>query len=94
VNSESRPRKLGRAIHLVFNPPEKGSLFQRSADRGESGAELTTYTVNSRDDRNRDTGGDQAVFNGGCARFGADELFQNALQLCLRGSCVGVAQQL
>jgi hypothetical protein len=78
----------------VFNPPEKGSLFQRSADRGESGAELTTHTVNSRDDRNRDTGGDQAVFNGGCARFGADELFQNALQLCLRGSCVGVAQQL
>jgi hypothetical protein len=69
----------------VFNPPEKGSLFQRSADRGEIGAELTAHTVNSCDDRNRDTGGDQAVFNGGCAGFVGNKVLKNTLQLYSQG---------
>lgn len=73
--------------------PEKGYLFQRSADRGEIGAELTAHTVNGCDDRNRDTGGDQAVFDSGRAGFVGDKVLQNTLQLYLPGSCVGMAQQ-
>jgi hypothetical protein len=74
-------------------PLRKGILFQRSADRGEIGAELTAHTVNSCDDRNRDTGGDKAVFDSCCAGFVGNKVLQNTLQLYLPGSCVGMAQQ-
>jgi hypothetical protein len=85
VNSESPAKETWPGDILEFNPPEKGSLFQRGADRGEIGTELTADALNGDDDRDGDAGGDQTVFNGCCARFGDDELFQNAFQLCLRG---------
>ena len=90
---KARPRKLGRGDTLQFNPPEKGSLFQRSADRVEIGAELSADALNGDDDRDGDAGGDQAVFDSRRAGFVGDKVLQNTLQLDLPGSCVGIAQQ-
>ena len=43
--------------------PRKG-LLQRSADAYKVRAELVAETVHGGDDRNRDTGCNQAIFNG------------------------------
>src|SRR5258708_37265358 len=90
VNSERPAKETWPADTLEFNRPEKGSLFQRGADRGEIGAELSADALNGDDDRDGDAGGDQTVFNGGFARFGDDELFQNSLLTCLPGVALAV----
>jgi hypothetical protein len=46
-----------------------GALLQRSADRSEVGFELCAHALNCADYCERDTSGDKAVFNGGCARL-------------------------
>jgi len=74
VNSENPAKETWPGDTLVFNPPEKGSLFQRGADRGEIGAELTADALHGDDDRDGDTGGDQAVFDSGRARLIVPEL--------------------
>src|SRR5258708_26860694 len=88
VNSERPAKETWPADTLEFNRPEKGSLFQRGADRGEIGAELSADALNGDDDRDGDAGGDQTVFNGGCSPFGDDELFHKSLPLFLRGVSV------
>jgi hypothetical protein len=42
-------------------------LFQRATDRGEFGVELRPDALNHGDDRERDTAGDQAIFDSGRA---------------------------
>ena len=44
-------------------------LLERSADRAELGVQLAAEAVDHSDDRERDAGGDQAVFDGGGAGF-------------------------
>ena len=45
-------------------PPEMGLLLQRGADVFEVGAELATDALYRGDDRNRDTGCNQAILDG------------------------------
>jgi len=60
------PRSLARSFDASNAPSTNGDrLFQRGADRGE--LELGAEPVHDRNDRQRDAGGDQAVFDGGCA---------------------------
>src|ERR1700755_2123262 len=52
-------------------PSEKGcaGLLQRSIDVGKLGIDVGAKAVDDSDDRERNAGGDQAVFNSGSARF-------------------------
>src|SRR5664279_5028654 len=52
-----------------FSGSHCSALFQRAVDRCEVGAEVGAETVDRRDDREGNAGGDQAVFNGSCARL-------------------------
>src|SRR5258708_35180625 len=80
VNSERPAKETWPADTLEFNRPEKGSLFQRGADRGEIGAELSADALNGDDDRDGDAGGDQTVFNGGCAPIFCHQSLLKTLQ--------------
>ena len=49
------------------------SLFQRCRDRSERGLEVGAEASNHRNDSNRNTRSDEAIFNRGCSRFVCDE---------------------
>ena len=78
------PRDIG-----VYSP-EKGvrKLLQRGVDRIEIVLERRTKTIHGRDDRNRDSSGDNTVFDRGRARFIRQELQEIMPQTCLLCRCV------
>src|SRR5689334_12596114 len=53
----------------AFADPRNSRLFQRAADRGELRVQAGAEAVDHSDDRERDAGSDQAVFDGGGARL-------------------------
>ena len=70
-----------QAIHRhrerVFNPDRKDHhwrLLQRAVNRVELRVEVSTNVVDGGDDRERNAGSDQAVFNGGGARLIVQEM--------------------
>ena len=67
----SKTRRIGSAgdSRGVSELPEKGgrTLLQRGVDIAELGAQAATDAVDCTDDRERDAGCNQAVFNGGRA---------------------------
>jgi hypothetical protein len=67
----------------------ESGLLEAGRDRRELGVESGAEAVYNCDDRERNAGGDQAVFNGGGAGFVGQELFENTLQLCLPWGCAG-----
>src|SRR5882724_10215984 len=83
----TKPRRIGSGgarLHGVILPREGGEeLLQRAIDRRELGVEVAAQTVHDRDDRKRDTGRDQTVFNRGRSRLIGQELQKAALQTCL-----------
>ena len=74
--TEIRRGKMPHVVHVFLCHPlgKGGILFQRSRDRLEISVEGRTDTVHRSDDRNRDTGCDQTVFNRGCPRLIRQEL--------------------
>src|ERR1700754_2234770 len=56
---QQRPRKSPGPLVL-----DNYRLLQRGADRAEIGAQLAAEAVDHRDDRERNAGSDQAVFDG------------------------------
>ncbi len=71
-----------------------GFLLQPGFDRRKLGIEVGAEAVNHRDDRERNTGRDQAVFDRGSPGFVGEKPFENAIQLDLPRGCVGLSQQL
>jgi hypothetical protein len=65
--------------------PREGdkTLLQRAVDIGKLGIKSRSETVNRSDNGQRDTGCDQAVFDGGGARFIGQKAQQGSLQYCL-----------
>src|SRR6266403_2701245 len=68
MNTEMKWRRLFRgtqatSLGLLLR------LFKRRVDSPELGAQIATDAVDCTDDRERDTGCDKAVFNGGRTRF-------------------------
>jgi hypothetical protein len=62
--------RQGRVVRVFpASPQEKRLSFQRGADRLEIGGEGRAHTIHCCDDRNRDTGRDQTVFNRGRPRL-------------------------
>jgi hypothetical protein len=61
------------------------ALFQRGADRAEISAEGAADALNSGNDRNGDTGGNQTVFDGGRPRLIGQKPRKMKLQLSLLG---------
>jgi hypothetical protein len=49
-------------------------LFERGGNAAERGVQVRPERLYSSDDRNRNAGGDETVFNGGCGGFIAEEL--------------------
>jgi hypothetical protein len=49
--------------------PSRAASLERSADRPEVRPELGADALYGGDDRERDTGGNQAIFDGGCTRL-------------------------
>jgi hypothetical protein len=82
---------VGQRTHGVgswIRPPEKeafelGRGSQLRLDRVEVGAELIAHALDGRNDRNRDAGGNQSVFDGGSARLISEKLLENDFQTCL-----------
>jgi hypothetical protein len=78
------------SLHLVkkrFEPlahaalrTSGSELLQRSVDSVELSAQVRSETVNHRDDSQRDTGCDQAIFNCRSARFIRQKVQQGPLQ--------------
>ena len=58
-------------------------LLQRTVDSGELSIQVRSETVNHRDDSQRDTGCDQAIFNCRSARFIRQKVQQGPLQFSL-----------
>src|SRR3954468_19508771 len=54
--------KKGLGKPRPFDCSRRNSLLQRRVDRGELGVDGTAQRVDDGDDRERDAGGDQAVF--------------------------------
>jgi len=54
----------GRLARPVPKYPRNGQLLQRAADGIEVRAELGTDTLHGSDDRNRDSGSNQAILDG------------------------------
>jgi hypothetical protein len=78
-------------VRSLIRPSEKeavrlGSRSQLRLDRVEIGRQLATHALDRRNDRNRDTGGDQSVFDGGSARLVSEKLLENHFQFCLHFS--------
>jgi len=69
-------------------------LLERGIDRVEVAAQLAAEAIHGRDNRQRDTGRDQAVLNGGCAGFIGHELCENVLQAYLLLGCVNCHRNL
>src|ERR1700736_2584941 len=65
---KQRPRIAG-----AFEAVSQRRLLQRGGDRAEGAGKLGADALDGGDDRERDTGGDQAVFDGGCAGLILDE---------------------
>lgn len=65
-------------MHRSDCPFGSQSLFQRRVDRIELGVEVRTQAVYHSDDRQRDAGCDQTIFNRGCPRLIRKELNQVA----------------
>jgi hypothetical protein len=65
-------------------------LLERGRNRCESRVQLRSETLHDRDDRNRNAGGDQAVFDGCCGRFvveeGRHEILHYKLHLARMGT--------
>lgn len=75
-------------VGSLISPSEKeafelGGGSQLRLDRAEVGRELGAHALDRRNNRNRDTGGNQAVFDGGSARLVSEKLLENDFQLCL-----------
>jgi hypothetical protein len=63
-----KSRKLATSRRAVWSKQltrclERAGLFQRSVDRGELGVQLGADAVHDGDDRKRDTGRDQSIFD-------------------------------
>jgi hypothetical protein len=91
---------VGQRTHRVgswIRPSEKEAFElgsgrrQLRLDRVEVGAELIAHALDGRNDRNRDAGGNQSVFDGGSARLISEKLLENDFQTCLL--YVGSVQQ-
>jgi hypothetical protein len=63
-------------------------LFQRRIDVTEIGIERRTKTIHGRDDHNRDSTGENTVFDRGRARFIGQKLQDSTLQARLLLGCV------
>src|SRR3954449_13397866 len=59
-----KTKETGRLARPVPNGPRNGRLLQRAADGIEVRAELGTDTLHGSDDRNRDSGSNQAILDG------------------------------
>jgi len=71
---------VGRSARLGKNVRDEGrlsadcgALFQLRRDRGERGVELGADALHRGNDRNRDAGGDQTIFDSRGCRFVAQE---------------------
>jgi len=60
-----------------------GRLVQLGADAVERRVQLGAERLDGHDDRDRDTGGDQTVFDGGCAIFIAKESLKQSAHVWL-----------
>ena len=77
-------RELGVGFApLRKRPFELGGRSQLRLDRVEVGGKLGTHALDRRNDRNRDAGGNQSVFDGGSARLVSKKLLESDFQLCL-----------
>ena len=56
-------------------------LFQRGVDRGELVIQVRTKAIDGRDDRERDTCSDQAVFDRRCTRLIGQEIKKKTLHV-------------
>src|SRR5262245_44565072 len=54
-----------------------GSLLQRGRNRREGGVQASAHRLNHSDDRHGDAGGDETVFDGGCARLVSNEMYDH-----------------
>src|SRR6478609_2872502 len=65
------------------------ALLEAGRDRGELGVQRGAQVIDDSDDRQRDTGGNQTVFNGGGAGFilreTRNEVLHKELQMSTRG---------
>src|SRR6266404_8759855 len=87
---KTRPSFLGRATHGVkLSPRERERscnwLFQRRVDIPELSAQAATDAVDRSDNSQRNTGCDQAVFDGSSVGFVSKKPFQNVLHYTSRG---------
>src|SRR6266702_7915946 len=83
ARKRQRPRIAG-----AFEAVSQRGLLQRGRDRAEGAGKLGADALDGRDDGKRDTGGDQAVFDGGCAGLILQETRNEILHqklLCTRG---------
>lgn len=79
------PGSTQRALGWI-RPSEKEAPELRSQlrlDRVEIGGKLAAYALHRRDDRNRDAGGNESVFDSGSPRFVSEKLLENVFQLGL-----------
>jgi len=58
---------------MSANKEAAHTLLERGIDGGELGAERCAQAFHGRDDRKRNTGGDQAIFNGRGGGFVGEE---------------------
>jgi hypothetical protein len=72
-----RRTRLKRRLIPKRRDPKWVGLFQRSRDRLEGRLEVAADAGNHRNDRERDPGGDQAIFDGGRSRFIFEENYQS-----------------
>src|SRR5947209_7451922 len=66
-HAKAKGSATGRS--LSNSPPIEAPLLDRGGDVAERGAELAAEALHDRDNRDRDAGGDQAVFNSRRARL-------------------------
>src|SRR5258706_7100548 len=81
----TKPRRIGSAgCPIGFRCSlRRENLLQRGVDIAELGAQVATNAVDGRDNSQRDTGCDQAIFNGGSPRFVGEKPQNDLLQSCL-----------
>lgn len=84
--SKSKEPRQGRGSSKFLGRP---ALLEAGRDGGELGVQRAAEIVDDGDNRQRDAGGDQAVFNGGGAGFilheTRNEVLHGVLQMGTRG---------
>ena len=75
---QRQPDRIGDHDHVVAR------LLERVLDEGRT--ELRAQSLHDGDDRDRDAGGDEAIFDGGRARLVLHEALHEIDHFCLHGS--------